>query len=113
MPLKIVFSDRIREVRSLANGLLALGLRRPDRVAVLLRNCAEYMEVDFGLAKAGLVRVALNARLGIPKGLGAMGLGQDTAEKIADGALGDHCHLSTPRQPTREQYLQLIEESWG
>lgn len=49
----------------LANGLLALGLRRPDRVAVLLRNCAEYMEVDFGLAKAGLVRVSLNARLGL------------------------------------------------
>ncbi|MBM3646541.1 MAG: iron-containing alcohol dehydrogenase [Alphaproteobacteria bacterium] len=56
---------------------------------------------------------ALNARLGIPKGLGAMGLAQDTVEKIADGALGDHCHLSTPRQPTKAQYVQLIEESWG
>ncbi|MBI4590491.1 MAG: AMP-binding protein [Candidatus Rokubacteria bacterium] len=56
------------DVRSdrLANGLLALGLRRPDRAAVLLKNCAEYMEVDFGLAKAGLVRVSLNARLGTP-----------------------------------------------
>jgi alcohol dehydrogenase class IV len=56
---------------------------------------------------------ALNARLGIPKGLGAMGLQQDTVEKIADGALGDHCHLSTPRQPTRAQYIELIEQSWG
>jgi alcohol dehydrogenase class IV len=55
---------------------------------------------------------ALNEQLGIPKGLGAMGLGQDTIEKIADGALGDHCHQSTPRQPTKEQYVQLIEESW-
>ena len=56
---------------------------------------------------------ALNERLGIPKGLGAMGLKQETAEKIADGALGDHCHLSTPRQPTRAQYIELIEQSWG
>ena len=56
---------------------------------------------------------ALNERLGIPKGLGAMGLKRDVVEKIADGALGDHCHQSTPRQPTREQYIQLIEESWG
>jgi len=56
---------------------------------------------------------ALNTRLGIPKGLGAMGLAQDTVEKIADGALGDHCHLSTPRQPTRAQYVDLIEQSWG
>jgi alcohol dehydrogenase class IV len=57
--------------------------------------------------------VALNDRLGIPKGLGAMGLEQAEAEKIADGALGDHCHLSTPRQPTKAQYIELIEQSWG
>src|SRR5262245_58308464 len=56
---------------------------------------------------------ALNERLGLPRGLGAMGLKSDTAEKIADGALGDHCHQSTPRQPTKAQYVQLIEESWG
>jgi alcohol dehydrogenase class IV len=55
----------------------------------------------------------LNARLGIPKGLGALGLAQDTVEKIADGALGDHCHQSTPRQPTKAQYVELIEESWA
>jgi alcohol dehydrogenase class IV len=56
---------------------------------------------------------ALNERLGIPKGLGAMGLRQDAVETIADGALGDHCHLSTPRQPTKAQYIELIEQSWG
>jgi 4-hydroxybutyrate dehydrogenase len=55
----------------------------------------------------------LNGRLGIPKGLGAMGLKQAEAELIADGALGDHCHLSTPRQPTKAQYIELIEQSWG
>ena len=56
---------------------------------------------------------ALNERLGIPSGLGAMGLKQDTVGAIADGALGDHCHLSTPRQPSRAQYIELIEQSWG
>ncbi len=56
---------------------------------------------------------ALNERLGIPKGLGAMGLKQAEVERIADGALGDHCHLSTPRQPTRAQYIELIEQSWS
>ena len=56
---------------------------------------------------------ALNERLGIPKGLGAMGLKQETVETIADGALGDHCHQSTPRQPTKAEYVQLIEQSWG
>jgi alcohol dehydrogenase class IV len=56
---------------------------------------------------------ALNQRLGLPAGLGAMGLRQEAVEKIADGALGDHCHLSTPRQPTKAQYIELIEQSWG
>ena len=37
----------------------------------------------------------------------------EVIEQIADGALGDHCHLSTPRQPTREQYIELIQQSWG
>ena len=55
----------------------------------------------------------LNGRLGIPKGLSAVGLKDETIERIADGALGDHCHLSTPRQPTRAQYIELIEQSWG
>ena len=55
----------------------------------------------------------LNSRLGIPKGLSAVGLKDDTIEQIADGALGDHCHLSTPRQPTKAQYVELIRQSWG
>jgi acyl-CoA synthetase (AMP-forming)/AMP-acid ligase II len=47
----------------LANALRALGLRSGDRVVVLLENSIRYLEVDFALAKAGLVRVALNPRI--------------------------------------------------
>jgi hypothetical protein len=56
---------------------------------------------------------ALNERLGIPAGLGKVGLKEEVIEQIADGALGDHCHLSTPRPPTKAEYLQLIRQSWG
>ena len=56
---------------------------------------------------------ALNERLGIPKGLGAMGLKPEVIEAIADGALGDHCHQTTPRQPTKSEYVQLIQDSWN
>jgi long-chain acyl-CoA synthetase len=59
------FAEVDARANRVANGLLALGFAQPDRVALLLKNCAEYMELDFGLAKAGLVRVALNARLGV------------------------------------------------
>jgi long-chain acyl-CoA synthetase len=46
----------------LANALAALGVGPGDRVAVLLPNCAEYMEIDLGLAQAGFVRTSLNVR---------------------------------------------------
>jgi len=70
-------------------------------------------ERDANAAGVADAVAALNERLGIPKGLGAIGLQPDTVEKIAEGAMGDHCHLSTPRQPTRAEYVQLIEQSWG
>jgi len=38
---------------------------------------------------------------------------QDVVEQVAEGALGDYCHQSTPRQPTKAEYVRLIEESWG
>ena len=47
----------------LANALLAKGLRKHDRVAVLARNCSEYIEC-FGAGElAGFVIINLNSRL--------------------------------------------------
>jgi len=52
------------EARSnqLAHALIALGLRRGDRVAVQSRNCAELVEIECALYKTGLVKAALNPR---------------------------------------------------
>jgi acyl-CoA synthetase (AMP-forming)/AMP-acid ligase II len=47
----------------LANGLLNLGLRKGDRVAVLAYNCLEWLEIYAAVAKAGLVAVPVNFRL--------------------------------------------------
>jgi acyl-CoA synthetase (AMP-forming)/AMP-acid ligase II len=46
----------------LANALLTMNLRKGDRVAVMLYNCAEYIEVYCALAKTGLVAVPINWR---------------------------------------------------
>jgi acyl-CoA synthetase (AMP-forming)/AMP-acid ligase II len=46
----------------LANALRALGLAKGDRVATLVENSVRCVELDFALAKAGLVRVSLNPR---------------------------------------------------
>ena len=47
----------------LANSLLALGLSKGDRVAVLMENSIEIIELYLATAKAGLVIVPINFRL--------------------------------------------------
>ena len=54
---------------------------------------------------------ALNARLGLPSGLAAMGVTSDLFERVIDGALADHCHKTNPRIATRDEYRQMLEAS--
>ncbi|MFQ6065610.1 MAG: class I adenylate-forming enzyme family protein, partial [Candidatus Bathyarchaeia archaeon] len=46
----------------LANSLLGMGLRKGDRVAVMLYNCVEFVEVCCACAKIGVVVVTVNWR---------------------------------------------------
>ncbi len=50
----------------------------------------------------------LNARLGLPTGLRAMGVTEDQFERIVDGAMADHCHKTNPRIATRDDYLLML-----
>lgn len=52
----------------LANGLLKRGLRKGDKIAILMNNRVEFMEIYGAAAKAGLIIVPLNFRL-LPKDL--------------------------------------------
>ncbi len=47
----------------LAQALVARGVRRGERVALLARNCAEYVEIELACAKLGAIVAALNWRL--------------------------------------------------
>lgn len=60
---KITFSALDERVNRLANGLLDLGLKRGDKVAVLMDNCIEIVEAYLACARAGLVIVPINFRL--------------------------------------------------
>ena len=55
--------------------------------------------------------VALNARLGLPSGLRAMGVTEDLFERVIDGAMADHCHKTNPRIATRDDYRRMLAES--
>ena len=54
---------------------------------------------------------ALNARLGLPSGLAAMGVGEELFERVIDGAEADHCHKTNPRLASRADYRELLSTS--
>jgi alcohol dehydrogenase class IV len=55
---------------------------------------------------------ALNARIGLPGGLGAMGTPREALPAIAAAAMRDHCHATNPRPATAADYLGILQRSW-
>jgi 4-hydroxybutyrate dehydrogenase len=53
----------------------------------------------------------MNARLGLPTGLNALGVQRDWFDNIIKGALADHCHKTNPRIATKQDYDMLLTES--
>ena len=57
------FSEIEANSNRVANGLLKLGMCKGDRVAIVCDNSVQYVELDYAIYKAGLVRVAVNPML--------------------------------------------------
>ncbi|HOA94670.1 MAG TPA: iron-containing alcohol dehydrogenase [Quisquiliibacterium sp.] len=55
----------------------------------------------------------LNRRLGLPGGLAAMGVRRELFGTIADLAMADHCHTTNPRTASRDEYIAMLEASYG
>jgi 4-hydroxybutyrate dehydrogenase len=67
-----------------------------------------------GLASGGDIAEAIrdmNARLGLPTGLAAMGVQREQFGQIITGALADHCHKTNPRIASAEEYEEMLAAS--
>jgi len=53
----------------------------------------------------------MNARLGLPPGLAAVGVKSELFERIIAGALADHCHKTNPRLASADDYRAMLEAS--
>jgi 4-hydroxybutyrate dehydrogenase len=94
LPAVIAFNadaDSVRRERRLERMAQAMGLAAPEDIGPAIR--------------------ALNARLGLPRGLSELGVRRDQFERIIDGALADHCHRTNPRTASREDYRAILEAS--
>src|SRR5271170_7753282 len=58
--IRLNWSELAREVERTARGLIGLGLSPGDRVGVWATNCAEWIYLQLGCARAGLVLVNVN-----------------------------------------------------
>jgi len=59
---RLTTKELLERIYRVGNALLDLGLKKGDRVAVLLNNCHQSVECFYGISCAGLVLVPMNAR---------------------------------------------------
>ena len=59
---EITWKDFNCQANRFANFLLSRGIRKGEKVAILLMNCLEWLPIYFGILKAGAVAVPLNFR---------------------------------------------------
>ena len=74
----------------------------------------ERMAQAMGLQNAsdlGPAITDMNARLGLPTGLGAMGVEGSLFDRIITGALADHCHKMNPRIASADEYRAMLEQA--
>lgn len=57
------YPETNRRVNRLSHSLLGMGLKKGDKVAVLLENCIEIIEIYLAVAKTGIIIVPMNFRL--------------------------------------------------
>jgi alcohol dehydrogenase class IV len=72
------------------------------------------MAQAMGLASHSDIPLAImdmNARLGLPAGLAAMGVQPSDFDAIIAGALADHCHTTGPRLATADDYRQMLTQA--
>jgi fatty-acyl-CoA synthase len=62
--IRLTYKQFDARINRLAHALLALGIKKESKVAILAFNCNQFVEAYFALAKIGGVTVPLNFRLG-------------------------------------------------
>ncbi len=79
----ITFGELNERINKTANGLISLGVKHGDKVAIMLPNCPEFLYIWFALNKIGAVEVPVNVALK-GQGLAYQMVQSDCVALIAD-----------------------------
>jgi 4-hydroxybutyrate dehydrogenase len=83
-----------------------------DHLGDKLARLAQVMGLAQGTDIADAIQ-ALNARLGLPPGLKAMGVPPEILPAMAEHAVKDHCTNTNPRPAAAADYLALFNAAMG
>lgn len=84
-----------------------------DAIAGILPRLAAAMDLPEATADAAARAIAArNISIGLPAGLGAMGVHEADLPRMAAAAMRDHHHLTNPRRATEEDYLRLLQDAF-
>ncbi|OLS30896.1 MAG: Long-chain-fatty-acid--CoA ligase [Candidatus Thorarchaeota archaeon AB_25] len=89
---RLTFQDFNRNVNRIANALRDLGIEKGDKIAIVLPNCLELLELYWGIAKLGAVAVPLSTLL-MSRGLKSLITDSDAKMVV-----------------TNSQFMSIIEE---
>jgi fatty-acyl-CoA synthase len=124
--IAMIYVDRERETQftyrtlndhanQAANYLLAKGVKKGDRVAALLFNCNQFLEVYFACAKLGVIFVPLNWRLASQE-LEYQLCDSGSRFLVVHDAFKDKIDPIRLKIPVREENFCVVESegvSWG
>jgi alcohol dehydrogenase class IV len=85
-----------------------------DADSVQKENRLLRMAQAMNLDSAGDIGEAIkdmNARLGLPSGLHAMGVTESQFDQVIPGALADHCHKTNPRLASADDYRAMLQQA--
>jgi len=107
----IIFGDRritwkalVSRIFRIANGLVKLGVRRGDTVALMFHNTPEFIETNYGIQVAGAVPTPMNYRF-IPKEIAYQGNHCDAKVFLFDGIWAESIEPAVPEMRNIEHYI--------
>jgi len=105
---RLTYSEFNREINRLANALLALGVRKGDKVATILPNCLELLETYWAAAKIGAVVVPFSTLLR-GKAMATLLRDANTAAVITTSAFAEVVNDIKPELPAiaHDRYILI------